>query len=100
MQLSVAITEPMCYGLGLENWGESVKAMTVSQIRATIIKLIQIPKKSWKPQETQVHVRRDRMLEWRNEEIPEGRILAAVDVPNEFVQDVVSISGEGDEGGI
>ena len=45
MQLSVAMLEPMCYDLGLENWWKSVKAMTVSQIRATIVKLIHITKR-------------------------------------------------------
>ena len=94
MQLSVAIHEPICYDLGLENWWKSVKSISAFQIKATIIKLIQIPSKSWKPQESQVHVRRDRMLKWRNEALPEGSALTAVDVPNEYVRDVLSISGK------
>ena len=34
------------------------------------------------------------MLKWRNEEILEGSVLTAVDVPNELVQDVISLFGK------
>ena len=48
-QLPVAIPELLCHALELGNWWKSVKSMCGFQIKATTIKLIQIPSKSSKP---------------------------------------------------
>ena len=39
-------------------------------------------------------MRRNRVLKWRDQEIPEGRILTVVVVPNELVNDLLAISGK------
>ena len=42
----------------------------------------------------QPFLRRNRALKWRGEEIPEGRILTIMKVPNEHVDKVLSLSGK------
>ena len=93
-ELSVAILEPMCYDQGLESWWKSVSSMSMSQLKKTLTSLVEIPSKLWKPKEGQIFVRRNRALKWRDEEIPEGRILTVIATPNELVNDVLSISGK------
>ena len=55
---------------------------------------MKIPSKLWKPKETQISVRRNRALKWRDQEIREWRILTVIAVPNELINDVLAISGK------
>ena len=55
---------------------------------------MEIPSKLWKPKEAQIFVRRNRALKWRDQEIPEGRILTVIAVPNELVNEALAISGK------
>ena len=59
-----------------------------------MIPRVEIPNKLWKPKETQIFVRRNKALKWRDQEIPEGRILTVIAVPNELINDVMAISGK------
>ena len=93
-KLFVAILEPMCYDLGSESWWKSVCNMSMQQLKKTLISLVEIPSKQWKPKEAQIFVRRSRAFKWRDREIPKGRILTAIAVPNELINDVLAISGK------
>ena len=48
----------------------------------------------WKPKDSQIFIRSNRALKWRDQEILEGRILTVMAVPNELVNDVMAISGQ------
>ena len=93
-ELSVAIVEPMCYDLGLESWWKSVVNMSMPQLKKTLTSLVEIPSKMWKPKDSQIFIRRNRALKWRDQDILEGRILTVMAVPNELVNDVMAISGK------
>ena len=93
-ELSVAILEPLCYELGLETWWKTVVNMDMNQIKRTLVNIVQIPTKMWKPKENHIHLKRNRALKWRNQDIPEGRILTIIEVPNELVHEVLAISGK------
>ena len=48
----------------------------------------------WKPRESQIFVRRNRAFKWRDQEIPEGRVLTVIAVPNELVPELLAIFGK------
>ena len=68
--------------------------MSMLQLKKTLINLVQSPAKMWKPRESQIFVRTNRALKWRDQEILEGRILTVIAVPNELVNEVLAISGK------
>ena len=68
--------------------------MSLSQLQKSIATLIQIRNKMWKPLDSHIHVRRERKFTWRGEDLPEGRTHTVIEVPNELVEEVLSISGK------
>ena len=68
--------------------------MNFSQLQKSLASLLQIPNRLWKPLESHIHVRRERRFTWRGEELPEGRTHTVIEVPNELVEEALSISGK------
>ena len=93
-ELSVGVIEPICYDVGLENWWKGLLRMNFPQLQENLANLLQIPSKMWKPLDSHIHVRRERRFTWKGEELLEGRIHTVIEVPNELVDDVLSISGK------
>ena len=89
-ELTVAVAEPICYELGKESWRKSLVSLTPPQLRKQFIQMVESP--PWKPAEP--FLRKNRALKWRGEEIPEGRIMTVIIVPNEQVDKVLSLSGK------
>ena len=92
-ELSVAILEQLCYDLGIESWWKTVLNMSMQQLKNTLVNLVSILAKMWKPRESQILVRRNRALKWRDQEISEGRILIVMAAPDELVHELLAVSG-------